>query len=251
MGYLSQKKSQIRQGVFFTSASFLLALATLAALIMNNFGASFFNLFHLYLLSFILCIVALICKKFKVAVFFLGMFLINYIHLSAYANIFLPTMAENGKKIDLTYQKNSILRDQLDGNIKQSGVVVLSQNNVAQYVVTNDDLTIVLIDWDNMTNRDFKQNMLNLHKFIVKQNTKAVVFGDFGRPVWNRTFAKFLENSGLKVKNRLIFTKNSRFNIFTYPTFYVLGFENSGISRMSIGKKKNIDIQISFNPFSI
>ncbi len=251
MGYLSQKKSQIRKDVFFMSTSLVCASLTLLALLINNFGYSFFNLFHIYLISFLLIILALACGRFKIAFWFLVLFLINYIHLSSTANIFISSSLDGGKIVDLSYGKNIKLRDLTEDNIIKSGDIILSADNYAQYVTTKDDITVVSFDFDNLTNDSFKTSLNNLHKFIVKQNNRIIVLGYFGKPIWNRDIAKFIEASGLKAKNKLLFTKNSRFNIFTYPTFYVLGFDNIGIKEIKIDENKNINLQISFNPFNI
>ena len=245
MGYLSQKKHQARENIFLYVTAFFLMILSCLALIKPDLFYTGFNLFHLYCLSLVFLIYAAFVKKyFQTFVFFLC-FILNYTLLSASGNIFFSDTFQGQNNLTLYFSKNDTVppANFAQEDILSSGTVLLSHNYRAPYTiidVAGKPLTLLKVDFRNPVPSDYDSVFKNLNDFLLTQDNPVIIFGEFGLPIWARPFKTFLDISGLQVKNRLVFTKGSPFNIFTTPSFYILGFRDMGLS----------SIKISNNPIS-
>ena len=184
------------------------------------------------------------------------LFIINYTALSSSGNIFLSETYDGSKKIELVFDKNP----EITGSFSQDGAVfgslILADNITASYVNIKEDypMTIIKVDLRKIKNSTRKRIFNQLHNFITKQDNPVVVFGEFGVPSWNRYMKKFMIQTRIFVKNKILFTKDSPYNIFSTPSFYVLGFRDMGINNIKVSstaQEKNIKFDINFNPSSI
>ena len=87
-----------------------------------------------------------------------------------------------------------------------------------------------------------KKILKKLKTFIIKQDTPVILYGDFGAPLWDRYLRKFIVQTRLSVKNRLLFTHGNPYNIFSTPSFYVLGFNDMGIDNIDMGSMQGSNI---------
>lgn len=254
MGYLRQKKHQARENIFLFFMAIVITGLTAGSFANAGFCYGFFNLFHLYCLSGLLFIYALLVKKYKISLFFALIFLINYTSLSASGNIFLSDHFEGREHLDLTFDVRQNLSDSLDKDqLSAAGSLIVAHRYVAPYVIIGKQkpLTLVRVDFRGANKEEYPLIFEHLHEFILKQDNPVIIFGEFGLPVWSKAFKHFLDATGLAVKNRLIFTKGAKYNIFTTPGFYVLGFPEMGISELSLRESNNqkiIKTTVSFNP---
>ena len=254
MGYLSQKKRQTRENIFFWTTAVILALFTARNFADAKDYAGFFNLFHLYCLSGVLMFGALWRRKYRAVLFFGLLLLINFTVLSSSTNIFLSDDF-NGKQA-LTFAfvpEGKPLLGSADANVISAGSVIINHHYTAPYVVLNytTPITLVMVDFRQAQDDEYPIIFGNLRDFMLTQDNPVIIFGEFGIPSWNKSFKQFMKISGLSVKNRLLFTKNSPYNIFSTPSFYVLGFKEMGISDICIEEKdgkKIVRINGSFNP---
>ena len=251
MGYLSQKKHQIREILFLNVTSIILTLFTLFSLTNANFDIYFPNLFHLYLFSFILFIYSLAVKKIKTSLIFLMLFIINYTALSASGNIFLSDSYDGDNKFELTFDDTTDINGNFYGAKTSTGTLILANNITASYIKITEKtpMTIIKVDLKGLETKLRKKILNQLRLFIIKQDNPVILFGDFGVPAWNRYLRKFIIQSRLVVKNNLLFTKNNKYNFLSMPSFYILGFNDMGIENIEIkntGKKQTIDFDISF-----
>ena len=112
MGYLSQKKQQNRKNIFFCVAVIVVIFFTALLHCFPSMETQFLNVFHLYCLSGVLLICALIAKKIKTSVLFTLIFLINYTTLSMSGNIFLPERFNGKNSLHMVFAENQpMLRD--------------------------------------------------------------------------------------------------------------------------------------------
>lgn len=239
MGYLHQKKQEFRKNLFFQSSALIVAVLTVFFLVFPHFGLPFFNIFHLYCLSFVLFCCALLAKKFKIAVVFMATSIVSYTSLSTHCNIFLSDSFKGTNSITLNFASTYPLISDLSAeNVISSGSLIIANKFLASYVVLNEEkpLTVVRVNFRNASRASYKNIFKHLREFIIKQDTPVIIFGDFGLPAWDPLFRRFLNKTDLNVKNRLLFTKSSSFNIFTLPSFYILGFSDMGIDDITVEK---------------
>ena len=253
MGYLSQKKHQIRENIFLYVMALLFAGLSIFSISCPGFKIVFFNLFHLYLFSFALMVYALIVKKYKPAIIFCLVFIISYTTLSSSVNLFISDKFQGVNNINLVYDSKKSLAEEFSKGIVSSGAIILADKFISPYVTIdkNSPVTIIRVNLNDAKYEQYPVIFKHLRQFIIKQDNPVIIYGEFGVPAWNKIFKKFLRSTGLSVKNKLIFTKSAKYNIFTDPTFYVLGFHEMGISDITISTKDNykvIQTGISFNP---
>ena len=248
MGYLSQKKHQIRENLFLNVGAIALTFFTLFSLTNINFDIIFPNLFHLYLLSFLMIVYSVIVKKYKIALIFVMLFIINYTALSASGNIFISDSYDGNKKIRLTYDGASDLTGDFYNAKISSGSLILANNTIAPYIKIDDKnkMTIIKINLNKINSKLRKKILKQLKNFITKQDNPVILYGDFGVPSWNRYLRKFIIQTRLSVKNKILFTKNSSYNILSTPSFYILGFNDMGVDNIEIKDAKD-NKQISFD----
>jgi hypothetical protein len=105
-------------------------------------------------------------------------------------------------------------------------------------------MTIIKINLDKYSSKVRKKVLKQLKNFVIKQDNPVILYGDFGVPAWNRYLRRFMVQTRLSIKNRLLFTKGASYNIFTTPSFYILGFNAMGIENLKI---KNNDKTVTFD----
>ena len=247
MGYLSQKKSQNRKSLFFKASSVVVLIWSFILIYNPNLTILKLNLFHLYLLSFILFLLSFIAHNYKTTF----AFFVCYTNLSSSTNIFLSNNFSGRSSFGLFFSAaDSTLNTTLEKT--SSGTLILADDTKAHYTVvqTPQPLTLISINLNKTSIKKIPLVFKNLHQFIVSQDNPVIVVGEFGIPAWQKTFKQFLNDSGLKVKNRFIFTSGSKYNIFSTPTFYILGFREMGVSNITLtdSLNKTLSANISFNP---
>ena len=240
MGYLSQKKHQARENIFLYFMAFFLALLSCFALIKPDFSFAFFNLFHLYCVSVVFFIYALFVKKYTQTFLFLFSLILSYTLLSSSGNIFFSDCFKGKNSLTLYFEDDAApLGKFSQDSVLSSGTVLLAHRYTAPYTVINEGtpITLLRVNFKGAPVDDYPLIFKHLYDFLLTQDNPVIIFGEFGIPVWTKTFKKFLSLSGLFVKNRFVFTEGSSFNIFSTPQFYILGFKDLGISHLT---QKNI-----------
>lgn len=256
MGYLSQKKHETRKNVFLYGVLVLTALLSVVSLWMPGFKIFFFNLFHLYILSFIMIGYSLLIGRYKTALIFVVMFLVDYTQLSSSVNLFSSDKYSGSKNVELVFASETDFSKSFSESKKSSGVLILAKDYLAPYVKASFDgslVTFIRVDFRGANGKQYRKIFKHLRQFVIKQDNPVIIFGEFGTPAWSRPFRRFLNKTGLGVKNKLIFTAGAKYNILTTPSYYVLGFQEMGVSDISIeetDKSKLIKTRISFNPIN-
>ena len=249
MGYLSQKKSQNRKSLFFKASSIIVILWSLLLVYNPDIVICRLNLFHLYLLSFLLLILSLCARNFKSSAIFLLSLIICFTNLSSACDIFLSDSFSGKTSLSFNYSDQSP-RINLTSTTTSSGTIILADKHHAFYTTTPQPLTLIQVNLQSAKPEEYPLIFKHLHQFIVLQDNPVIVFGDFGIPAWHKPFRKFLSKSGLSVKNKLLFSREA-YNIFSNPTFYILGFREMGISDISVDDSsdhQSISATVSFNP---
>jgi len=118
----------------------------------------------------------------------------------------------------------------------KSGRIILSPHYTGSYmtiIAENQPLVLVNIDFSGITHQQENLVYDNLGEFVTAQDNPVVIVGDFGIPAWSRTFQKFLNKTGLEVKNHIILSNGKyRFNPFSVPSFNLLAYKNFGVSKV-------------------
>ena len=253
MGYLSQKKQQIRENIFLSTMTFVLFCVTLLFMFFPVANSKFLNFFHIYCLSGIFFFYSLIVKRFVLSASFAFILAVNYVILAISGNIFLSNTFKGNSRCELTFASQHLLSDSFEKEkIISSGSLIIAKKYISPYVVLDEKVPIVFIrvDFRGAKRKEYPLIFKHLHDFIVKQDSPVVIFGEFGIPSWEVAFRNFLNKAELTIKNKMLFTEGSRFNIFTLPSFYVLGFREMGVNAIHIQEingEKIIKTDISFN----
>ena len=226
MGYLSQKKNNLRKSIFLRTMMVIMFVLTIGAFVNPGFYVGSFNLFHLYCLSAFIFVYALWIKSYKSAIFFALILLINYTFLAATSNIFLSDRFDGRENIQLNFNSKwqfLTQSDELKAIEKISFTKSSEQHNTVAVMLLNREtpLTVISVDLKKAEKSSYPKMFKLLQDAIIKQDNPVIIFGDFGIPAWNQHFKKFLQSSGLSVKNRLMFTDK---NFLTPSNFYILGF---------------------------
>lgn len=248
MGYLSQKKHRIRTNIFLSIMSFVLTMLTVLLLLKSNGVSSYLNVFHLYCMAGLLLVYAMFVKHFRHAVLFGLIFAVSYTALSSHGNIFLSERFDGNKELELQFTPDDDWTETLQAEKLAGGTLIVAYHYVVPYIVVDKDakLTVLKVDFRDATASEYPLIFNHLREFMTTRDNPIIIFGEFGLPFWSKTFSRFLDNSGLQIKNRLIFTANSPFNIFSTPGFYVLGFHNMGIRNIQVTPPK-VRTLISYN----
>ena len=179
--------------------------------------------------------------------------ILNYTILAISGNIFLSNSFDGNNVCNITFAPHHLFSENFSKDkIISSGSLVVAKKYISPYVILNEGkpIAFIRVDFRGAKRREYPVIFEHLREFILKQDVPVVIFGEFGIPAWNSAFKKFLNKSELSVKNRLVFTESSPFNIFTLPSFYILGFKEMGIKEIKLFEtdgEKVIKVTISFN----
>ena len=91
----------------------------------------------------------------------------------------------------------------------KSGRILFSPQYSGSYmmfIAENQPMVLVNIDFSGLTHEQEGTVYHNLGEFVIAQDNPVVIVGDFGIPAWSKTFQKFLNKTGLEVKNHVILT---------------------------------------------
>ncbi len=203
MGYLKQKKQTQAINNFLLLATILLSMLTFSSFSDHPFFV-FINNYKLqiFAINALLLLFAIIRRKKRYILASLILFFINYSSISAYGNFINNTKINSQNKQSIVF-------------IPQSSEI-LNINN-----------SIVIINFSNTS--DFEGALNQLQSFILAQNEPTIIIGDFKKPLWHPKLKEFMQKTGLKSKNKIIFNS---FNPFYVPTINVLGFDNIGLDKI-------------------
>ena len=239
MGYLSQKKKSIREHNFFMFSAVVLSVLSLLSLFSDNFPSLKDRMFLLYLLNIVLFFYTLIRLQFKFVLLFLVLVLINFFSISAYSRIFFNKNHLHSSDILISYDGSSLTPKGSD-DIKWLYFDSENKASYSEMTIEDNNFNLLMLNFDDLSSKQRKKNLIKLKNFILSQDLPTIVIGDFGTSVWQPEMRKFLEQTNLKTLNRLVFAKKgSSGNYLNVPSFYVLAFEDFGLSEIKISEIKS------------
>ncbi len=253
MGYFSQRKRREREKIFLKVMTSLIGIYTFLLFfhsLDNGFIVGVKNyLFQAYLLTLCILFMALYLERWLSGLFLLAFLLVQYTNLSSTANLFFNREVSDKHHINLTYQKGEPLLVEAKGHILlRSGHLNLSENLQAGFITFEKNqnvFTVIDVDFSKVSAQSRKTAYEQLRKFIVMQDDPVIVIGDFAETPWAKMFKKFLLDTELEVKNKvLLFDNNRRFNPFVVPTFYVLAFNNVGVNDIEFQAVDNEPLKV-------
>ncbi|MFI3241028.1 MAG: hypothetical protein R3Y43_00500 [Alphaproteobacteria bacterium] len=204
MSYLKLKKRQKKLNSIFKISAILMTLATFCILYQTQTTININNFrFQLYIISIILLIFSLYIKNFIYILISLILTVSNYAFVNAYANILKNKTVESNNEIKINYQKN------LESDFE---------------IIQKEKQTLIIVNMNKKGKE--KESLKTIETFINSNNTSVILVGDLGLPLWHPDIKNFMQKTGLKAKNKIIF---DNLNPFYIPTINVLAFENIGI----------------------
>lgn len=239
MGYLAQKKKFAREGVFLQVMLAVFCLFTLFAFLPEVFPALRGWMFQIYIINLLVFLYALFIRRFLFGLFFALLLVVNYFQVAASAQIFFNARVPAEHHISFDYAPDHPLRaDAANAIILRRGHLVLGRKNIAPFLAMEKNgqvFTLIRVDLERNSSVERHIALNQLRNFISGQDDPVIVFGDFGEPVWMPEMERFLEDTSLEVKNRLLFTgRGSRHKYLSAPGFYVLSFQNTGIEELRV-----------------
>ncbi|MBE6445456.1 MAG: hypothetical protein E7019_05365 [Alphaproteobacteria bacterium] len=236
MGYLSQKKRLSREAFLLMFSLYATGIYTILSLF---FKVGFFrdSLFHVYLLELILLLYSLSLKKVLHAGFFAFFALIGYFQISSAAPIFFHNKLDSSQTVSLIYDFEKIMLTDKKFDTIEGSLIVDNQKSFPflQVLADINQPIIISVELDKVSAKKRIEELKALTNFIREQDVPTIVIGDFGVPAWSAEMRRFMENTGLSVKNSLVFSKKGcKFCYLSSPRFYVLGFNNVGINKLKV-----------------
>ncbi len=238
MGYLSQRKKNEREKVFLQISAVVLGFFSIAAFC-PWFPESLQNgLFHLYLVNLGIFLLALFFERYGYAFFLALLLVLNYFHLASSANIFMNVKVVSEHSLDISYlPEMSFELSATDGTVLSRRRLQLASGTEVPVITIEKGghvFSLLRVNFASLKSSEREGAFRQLKAFVVSQDDPVIVFGNFGEPVWADNLKKFLVDTGLQVKNRLLLTQpGCRFGLFSAPSFYILAFSNVGINELS------------------
>lgn len=257
MGYLSQKKKSQRENVFLAIMAFVLMLVSFAALFFDWVWLKSI-LFHLYVLSVVVWLYSLFIARFGISLLFLFFVIVNYFHIASSTPILFNHKIASANVVSFKINEHN-LPNLVDGNAKiiNRGFLALSKNSRVPIMLIDSNgrkMTLLSVDMKVFGTTNIKENLRALRMFVLNQNDQVLIVGDLGMSPWEAEMRKFLTETGLEIKNRLVFSYakyGQRF--WEKPSFFVLGFRNVGLNKLEVQKKNinksrpEINLEIAIN----
>ena len=208
--------------------------------------------FHFYLYNLFLVLYTLFHRHLAYMCFAIMLLFCNYGSLAKSALLFFNHEPEGFNQLEVSYHKGEQNYLPTDGKytITHQGKLELSPHLSAAFagIENQQDKTIMLInlDFSKKYEAEYQTAFHNLEKFVMAQNGPVVIVGDFGIPSWDILFREFLTDTGLSVKNRILFTDGkSSFRFWFVPSINILGFDNFGIKAVSM-KGQTFHIKLGY-----
>ena len=124
----------------------------------------------------------------------------------------------------------------------ENGELMLSPHGRAGFVrldFNGTKLVFISLDLSSFTFKEQRIAFKNLAEFVNAQDDPVLIVGRFGQPAWSFDFMRFLNKTGLEVKNRILLSNGeSFFNPFVVPSLMVLAYKDFGIKELSFMSKK-------------
>lgn len=245
MGYFSKRKKYERESLVLKISGIILIILAALTLFFDKipFVGEIKNyLYQIYLFNVLVFLFALFLRRGSYVVTFFCLLILNYTQISSYANVFLNSQVDGDHHLSVRYEaSNPLYINNHSAIILRSGHFNLGNANKADFVTIdkNDNVyTLINVDFTKPEVRAFQA----LEDFVIKQDEPVVIIGRFGEPAWGKLMKELLQKTGLQVKNRMVLISNSSsFSLFHAPDFYVLGFDNIGISDLETSYNTNTE----------
>ena len=107
-----------------------------------------------------------------------------------------------------------------------AGRINLGGHNTAAFAaieIKGRKYVFLSLDLSRQTPAEREQALGYVNNFVASQDDPVIIFGDFGIPAWAPAFGRFLDSSGLEVKNDLFSLLR---NVIFPPTWYITGYRN-------------------------
>lgn len=263
MGYFSQKKKQKRINIFLATALLVIALLLSVPFF---FSAGVFGAwidayrFQIYVLTFLLLIYSLYYRRSTLILLSIGLLLFNYTVISASANLFTNVKVSGPKKLALSYFEGQKAVPEfaasVEGEAQRMGTIHLAPGYDAEFVTFQHGegaLTYVSLNFEHLSNSAASTVFDNLSEFVLSQDNPVILAGNFGIPAWSPIFNRFLYQTNLEVKNRILLTDgNWSFSPFAIPSVNLLAYKNVGIQKIDFmaaapGQKPIIKFALNYD----
>lgn len=259
MGYFSQRKKHERENLFMAVSLCVTALVYFVLLFDGQPGGFLEILrgaeFHFYLFNIFLLAFTLWHRKILYSVLALLLLLWGYTSIAKTSRLFFAEISDSPRGFELVYKAGSQDYDDLfedkDIIIRRAGKIELSPDTEAYFKTFEKYdriFTLVNLDFAKVPASGQKVVFANLARFVLNQDEPVIIIGDFGLPAWSPLFRDFLTETGLEVKNHIVYSDGKKsFSFFNVPTLNILAYDNIGIRRFEFDSQtRSFDIGLAF-----
>ena len=259
MGYFSQRKKHARENLFMVVSLSVVAIIYSILLLagQDNFFTAFLRRwqFHFYLFNIFLLLYTLWHGKIVYSVLAALLLMFNYGSLAKTARLFFNDTSDSTLAFNVVYKKGGQNYENIlnakEVLLRRKGKIALSPHAEASFMSFekyDQVITLVNLDFSKISKKELPTAFANLEQFVKRQDEPVVIVGDFQLPAWAPLYRNFLSETGLQVKNRVLFTTGKDyFKFFVVPSINVLGFDNIAVRRLKfMPESKSFDIKLVF-----
>lgn len=241
MGYFSQRKKHERENLFMTVSLLVTALVYFVLLFDGEPGGFIEILrgaeFHFYLFNIFLLAFTLWRREILFSFLALLLLLWGYTSIAKTSHLFFAETSDSPRSFAVNYKTGLQEYDDIINSdavlLRRKGKIALSPKTGAlfrTFEIHDRIFTLVNLDFAEVNSAELKTVFTNLTKFVLNQDEPVIIIGDFGIPSWSPLFRDFMIETGLQVKNYMVYSDGEKsFSFFNVPTVNVLGFDNIGI----------------------
>lgn len=259
MGYFSQRKKHERENLFMTVSLSVTAIVYFVLLFDGEPGGFIEILrgaeFHFYLFNIFLLLFTLWHRKILYSFLALLLLFWGYTSIAKTSRLLFSDASDSPRGFDVAYKSGSQDYDGIINNehviLRRFGKIELSPGTEAFFKTFekyDQVFTLVNLDFSKVKASDRKLVFANLGKFVLNQDEPVIIVGDLGVPSWSPLVRDFLIETGLQVKNHIIYSDGEKpFSFFNIPTVNILGFDNIGINHLQFRPETKVfDIRLAF-----
>ncbi len=257
MGYFSQRKKRARENLFMLFS--LVVLFFIYLILFFEIGTEDFLinlrncLLHIYFFNLALLLYIAVHQKYLYLCFCTILLILGYTGITSEARLFFNYSNPTANELQVNYKKGQqdyALADRvIQEKILNKGKIFLSPNVECPFEVIHQgeqDYTLIAVDFSKVSAHEKEIALHNLQKYVLMQNNPVIAYGDFGMPAWSKDFQKFLQQTDLSVKNKVIFSDGKdNFKFWFVPTINVLAFKHTGLKSIeNYGKSFRFNLNI-------
>ena len=177
MGYLAQKKKNIREEIIFKTLVVVLSIITLIPLFFGSFLSIENILFHVYFIILIALFFSIVRQKFLYLFIFSIILLINYFYISSSSILFFAPQKQADTMTLVRYENNNMIIENTE--VLQKGFLKLDTIYAPFSKIKGEKYEQLFIGIDFSNLKNINRALQQLRNFIISQDSPVIVVAIF------------------------------------------------------------------------